>query len=83
MTYQGHPQTSGVDDMQSVDAIIQAHEREMKSLRKAIALSQKNLREDRSRQKTALKTLKQQIAFHSQPHHQPSPLAARIFSMLF
>ncbi len=69
--------------MQSVETIIEAHAREMKRLRKSLEFSSKHLSDDRSRLDRELDALKRRAAMPLVPPKKPTPLAVRLFSMLF
>ncbi|WP_461210103.1 hypothetical protein [Desulfocurvus sp. DL9XJH121] len=55
----------------------------MKRLRKSLEFSSKHLSDDRSRLDRELDALKRRAAMPLVPPKKPTPLAVRLFSMLF
>lgn len=69
--------------MQSMDAILQAHAKEMKELRQSLKSSTKRMREERSAMDREVGELCKRYAYVPEPTRKPVPLHARILSMLF
>lgn len=69
--------------MQSMDTIQQAHAREMKELRQSLKASSKRIHQEMGVLDRELGDLRKRFAYVPEPARKPTPLHARILSILF